>query len=420
MIIINKSDTYLDSNGIEVKYASPVLRWKDFIGPKDPSAAKTTHPNSLRAIYGTDIIRNEFWGSDNASDAYRELSNFMLPLPCRAPLFTFDPNKLKLETIMNFLFPVKPNHPDVSGRLDIFAKYGPVNDYHVLDTCICKECRPIIKDILKKTGKTLKNNKDKIITDEFINRHRQYFCINCLLHFNSWSHLFSGMEQTHILTNEEINFLIFEMNKEDLFTILKSEKGSCAETVISKIDLKIMPEEIHYTKQHVEKLLKVADVDFYDRFDFYELQNLINEDRRIRLNFWVHKIIGKPPSAFKNPKLINTGQFSSEDIKDIHNLKSKNFSLLRTLPIKVSNEKEEKLKTYILEHPVFLKEKLSGQEVNQKIEKLLSNNLYKIAGTEDHNNTGVVNNMILLRNYNLETMKHLKQKEELKKLLKKK
>jgi hypothetical protein len=43
---------------------------------------------------------------------------------------------------MNFLFPVKPNHPDVSGRLDIFAKYGPVVDYHLLDQCICKECGP--------------------------------------------------------------------------------------------------------------------------------------------------------------------------------------------------------------------------------------------------------------------------------------
>jgi hypothetical protein len=46
---------------------------------------------------------------------------------------------------MNFIFPVKPNHPDVSGRLDAFAKYGPVMSYHILDICICKSCRPKVK-----------------------------------------------------------------------------------------------------------------------------------------------------------------------------------------------------------------------------------------------------------------------------------
>ena len=46
---------------------------------------------------------------------------------------------------MKFLFPEKPNHPDVSGRLDIFAKFGPVLDYHMLDLCFCRDCKIPVK-----------------------------------------------------------------------------------------------------------------------------------------------------------------------------------------------------------------------------------------------------------------------------------
>ena len=54
------------------------------IGDKDPNVAKSDE-NALRGIYGQDLIHNGFWGSDNASDAYRELSMFMLPLPSIPP-----------------------------------------------------------------------------------------------------------------------------------------------------------------------------------------------------------------------------------------------------------------------------------------------------------------------------------------------
>ncbi len=318
---------------------------------------------------------------------------------------------------MNFLFPIKPNHPDVSGRLDIFAKYGPAANYHLLDTCICKDCRPQIKQLLKDEGKSLKQSKDKVVTEEMIHKYNAYFCSVCLQHFNAWTHLYTGFEQTHIMTNEEIDFLIHEMNKEDLIMILKSEKGSSAETILSKFNIKKMPDEISYTQQHVEKLLKSADVDYYDRYDFYELQNLINEDRRIRMNFWVHKMTGKPPGSFKNPKLINTGNFTAEDTKAIHNLKSKHFTLLRTLPIEVKNDEEEELKNLIIENPVFLKNKLSDHEINKKVEMLLSKNLSMVANIND-NKVGkdIVNNMVLLRNYELETMKHNNSKKAMSKV----
>jgi hypothetical protein len=83
LVLINKQDTFLDTNGIKTFFASPVERWKEMIGHKDPNTAKTNNPNCLRGLYGTDIIKNEFWGSDTNSDAFRELSIFMMPLPTR-------------------------------------------------------------------------------------------------------------------------------------------------------------------------------------------------------------------------------------------------------------------------------------------------------------------------------------------------
>jgi hypothetical protein len=89
LVLINKLDSYVDSNGIKTAYAPPIIRWKDQIGLKDPVQAKLNNPNSLRTLYGTDIIRNEFWGSDSPSDAYRELSIFTLPLPAKVSISNY-------------------------------------------------------------------------------------------------------------------------------------------------------------------------------------------------------------------------------------------------------------------------------------------------------------------------------------------
>jgi len=202
------------------------------------------------------------------------------------------------------------------------------------------------------------------------------------------------------LTNEEINFLVEEMNKEDLLEILKAEKGTSAETILLKVNLAKKPEEISYTKAHIESLLKLCEVDYYDRYDFTELQNLITEDRRIRLNFWVSKIIGKPPESFKNPKLINILSF-----KEISDLKSKNFTLLRTLPLKVKDKQEEDLKSIVLEHPILVKEKLTDHELNQKIEKLFNKNLCIVSDFSGKAGKALVSNIVLLRNLNVDKIK---------------
>jgi len=94
LVLTNKTETYVDPNGITTLYNPPYVRWKELIGNKEPSVAKTSNPQSLRAIYGLDLIKNEFWGSDSASDAYRELSNFMFPLPAKVKFKYFIYEKL--------------------------------------------------------------------------------------------------------------------------------------------------------------------------------------------------------------------------------------------------------------------------------------------------------------------------------------
>ncbi|XP_066474153.1 nucleoside diphosphate kinase homolog 5 [Tiliqua scincoides] len=52
--------------------------WKDLLGPSNSIVAKETYPDSLRAIYGTDDLRNGLHGSVSFSSAEREI-RFMFP-----------------------------------------------------------------------------------------------------------------------------------------------------------------------------------------------------------------------------------------------------------------------------------------------------------------------------------------------------
>ena len=320
---------------------------------------------------------------------------------------------MSLQTILNFLLPPKPDHPDVSGRLDILAKYGPIVNYHILDNCICMNCRPKIRAKLIETGKSLKTAKDKIITEEFINHNTELFCQTCKTHFQQWSHLLSGLEGTHIMTNQEIDFMIYEMNYSDLYEILLAEKGTSAKTILSKFDLKKPPNEIVYRKEHVVKLLSSLEVDDYGRYDFIELQNLVLEDRRIRLNFWVSKMINKPIHQFPNPKLLNfTGE--EKEIKEMKNPKSKNFTLIRNKPIEIKDKERKKLKATVLQHPIMQKDKLTNHEISMKVERLLTKNISMVA-PESLSDVNIKSNMLLLRNYELEAIKSKEAQEEIKK-----
>ncbi|KAL6479803.1 hypothetical protein MHYP_G00108360 [Metynnis hypsauchen] len=55
-----------------------ISTWKALMGPANSTKAKETHPDSLRAKYGTSDLRNAVHGSETFSAAERELK-FMFP-----------------------------------------------------------------------------------------------------------------------------------------------------------------------------------------------------------------------------------------------------------------------------------------------------------------------------------------------------
>ncbi|XP_074694348.1 nucleoside diphosphate kinase homolog 5 isoform X1 [Strix aluco] len=55
-----------------------VSYWKELLGPSNSIKARRTHPHSLRAIYGTDDLRNALHGSVSIFSAEREI-RFMFP-----------------------------------------------------------------------------------------------------------------------------------------------------------------------------------------------------------------------------------------------------------------------------------------------------------------------------------------------------
>ena len=152
LILINKVESvYDEAREEDVKLDSPIIRWKKLIGDKDPSEAKLKDPKSLRAIYGVDLIKNGFYGSDDPKAANKERDIFLFPVPERPPEFQYVRTKLTMQTILKFLFPPNLEHSNTTGRLDIMALYGPVVIYHSVDSCFCKVCIKVAKSQLEAT-----------------------------------------------------------------------------------------------------------------------------------------------------------------------------------------------------------------------------------------------------------------------------
>lgn len=55
---------------------SAIAHWRELIGPTNTIKARQTHPDCLRAVYGTDDQRNALHGSDSFSSAEREIRFF--------------------------------------------------------------------------------------------------------------------------------------------------------------------------------------------------------------------------------------------------------------------------------------------------------------------------------------------------------
>lgn len=94
------------------------------------------------------MIKNGFWGSDDAKAANKERDIFLFPIPEKPPEFEFVKTKITMDMILSFLFPPNLEHANSTGRLDLFALYGPIVKYHSVDYCFCNNCTRIAKDQL--------------------------------------------------------------------------------------------------------------------------------------------------------------------------------------------------------------------------------------------------------------------------------
>ncbi|XP_039934441.1 nucleoside diphosphate kinase homolog 5 [Hirundo rustica] len=64
-----------------------VSYWKELLGPPNSLRARITHPHSLRALYGTDGLRNGLHGSLSISSAEKEI-RFIFPEAILEPVPT--------------------------------------------------------------------------------------------------------------------------------------------------------------------------------------------------------------------------------------------------------------------------------------------------------------------------------------------
>lgn len=180
LLLINKVDKVYDpEREVEVKLESPIVRWKELLGDKNPDVAKAQetvkalkvhdpvtgtlkegqHQPRLRGIYGKNEIKNAFWGSDDAKAANKERDIFLLPIPEKPPEFTYIRTKVTLDNILKFMFPPNLEHSNSTGRLDLFALYGPTVHYHSVDMCFCNNCIGIAKAQLQDSIARKKQNE---------------------------------------------------------------------------------------------------------------------------------------------------------------------------------------------------------------------------------------------------------------------
>lgn len=110
--------------------------------------------------------------------------------------------------------------------------------------------------------------------------------------------------------------------------MLMIEKGSTAKIMIETIPIK-EPKEVHYNMHFFDLLIQEITSDYYERYDFTELQNLLLEDRRIRIAYWTAKLTNKSVDRFPPVTSLD----NTLTVEQLKNPKSPFFTLNRKLPL---------------------------------------------------------------------------------------
>lgn len=98
--------------------------------------------------------------------------------------------------------------------------------------------------------------------------------------------------------------------------------------MIETVEIK-EPKEVEYNMHFVEVLIKDLETDYYERYDFTELQNVIMEDRRIRMTYWISKLTQKPVERFPAVTTLD----NSLTLQQLTDPKSVFYTLKRTKPL---------------------------------------------------------------------------------------
>ena len=276
-------------------------------------------------------------------------------------------------------------------------------NYCSVDRCFCYKCVKIAKDCLREsiaadeakerrekgtsslidtegitgsgmssmatTKKTMKSTKNigpgprRLLKEEDLDLIRDDLCKKCRVHVKSYIHLTCGREGQHILSDIEINELVREINRTDVYELLKIEKGSTAKVMIDTLNLKEL-EQIMYTESDIMNLFVDLDTDYYERYSFDEMQKVILQDRKIRINYFTTKCIA--PTTLP-PKRV-----------------------------KGQNDVEVDYNTLHFNHTA----KLLQNEQDLIMERTIAKEFHRISGLESTNSKDVAVNAVLLRNYN--------------------
>lgn len=123
---------------LELARHDAINYWRQVMGPSNSLKAKQTHPESIRAIYGTDDLRNAVHGSYCLSSAEREI-RFMFP---EAPIEPIPIGQVAVDYLDLFVNPTL-----LSGLLNL-CKQKPSDPYIWLADWLLKHNtnRPGVQD----------------------------------------------------------------------------------------------------------------------------------------------------------------------------------------------------------------------------------------------------------------------------------